>query len=481
MGGYPKHEHSKAMKITDVVRFLCGSRRLPSPLRVSAVLAALGLAGSGAAASEEPQPAPPPPDFMSAKHAVPDQLIKEKREGRYWTAFPAIGWDPETLFTFGALAQIYDNGPANSPFFYYAPYRERIALGATASTGGRARGFVAYDLPYVAGSPWRVRAAVSYGVNTFENYFGIGESTLGPLTYPGSTREFSSMSDYTKALDQVVDGETWKHYNQYDRREGNGAVSLERDYLGGRLRPQLGLQFSYVKVHDYTGENIDGAIQQPTRLFSDYTSRSILGFDGGWDNALKLGLTYDTRDFEPDPMSGIMLQLAARLSLKALGSDFNYEQLTLSARGFHNLLRQPRQLVLAGRVAYVMQFGDVPFYSAPIIPLTDMDIQGLGGFNTLRGYVQNRFVGKAASWASAELRWGFAETTFLKQHLRFMLAPFVDVGSVFNSVSDTSFKRWKYDAGAGLRLAWNLSTIISFDLARSSESTMFYMEVGHQF
>jgi hypothetical protein len=41
--------------------------------------------------------------------------------------------------------------------------------------------------------------------------------------------------------------------------------------------------------------------------------------------------------------------------------------LTLSARGFQNLLSEPRRLVLAGRVAYVMQFGDVPFYSAPII------------------------------------------------------------------------------------------------------------------
>ena len=457
------------------------SRRVSCALTVSALLAALGLARSDAAVPEELDSAPPPPDFMSAKNPLPDQLLKDKREGRYWTGFPAIGWDPETLFTFGALAQFYNNGPADSPFFRYAPYRERIVLGATASTGGRARGFIAYDRPYINDTPWRIRAAASYGVNAFENYYGVGEATLGPLTYPGSSQEFSNMRDYTEALNQVVGGKTWRHYNHYDRTEGSGVIALERDYLGGRLRPQVGLQFSHVNVHDYTGEDIDGVVQQPTRLFSDYTSGDVLGFDGGWDNALKLGLTYDTRDFEPDPTSGIMLQLAARLSLKALGSDFNYQQLTLSARGFHNLLREPKRLVLAGRLAYVMQFGDVPFYSAPIVPLTDLDIQGLGGFSTLRGYVQNRFVGDAASWATAELRWSFAETTFLKQHLRFMLVPFVDTGSVFNSVSDTSFKRWKYDAGLGLRLAWNLSTIISLDTARSSEGSMFYMEVAHQF
>ena len=469
------------MKTTEVIRLVSSSGRFWPAVKVGVLLATLGLERNGAAAPHQPLPAPPPPDFVSAKKPLPDQLLKDKREGRYWTAFPAIGWDPETLFTFGGLGQFYDNGPADSPFFRYAPYRERIAAGATASTGGRARGFVVCDRPYIADSPWRIRAGASYGINAFENYFGIGESTLGPLTYPGSLHEFSSMSDYTEALNQVADGKTWRHYNQYDRTEGAGVISLERDYLGGRLRPQVGLQFSHVNVRDYTGERIDGGIQQPTRLFNDYAAGNVVGFDGGWDNALKLGLTYDTRDFEPDPTSGIMLQLAARLSLKALGSDFNYQQVALSARGFHSLLGESKRLVLAGRLAYVMQFGNVPFYSAPTIPLTDVDIRGLGGFNTLRGYVQNRFVGDAGTWATAELRWSFAETTFLGQHLRFMLVPFVDTGSVFNSVSDTSFRRWKVDAGLGLRLAWNLSTTISFDSARSSEGSMFYMEVGHQF
>jgi outer membrane translocation and assembly module TamA len=62
-----------------------------------------------------------------------------------------------------------------------------------------------------------------------------------------------------------------------------------------------------------------------------------------------------------------------------------------------------------------------------------------------------------------------------------MLVPFVDTGRVFNSVSDTTFSDWKLDGGIGFRLAWNLSTIISFDYGRSSEGSLFYMEVGHQF
>ena len=220
---------------------------------------------------------------------------------------------------------------------------------------------------------------------------------------------------------------------------------------------------------------------QPTRLFTDQQAGKVIGFNGGWDNAFKIGLTFDSRDFEPDPASGVMLQAVGRISNRALGSDFNYEQVALSARGYQNLLGQSGRLILAERVTYAMQFGDIPFYSAPIIPATDGDITGLGGHATMRGFVTDRFVGDAAALVNGELRWSFGEKMFWGQHLRFMLVPFVDTGRVFNSVSDTTFSDWKLDGGIGFRLAWNLSTIISFDYGRSGEGSLFYMELGHQF
>lgn len=206
-----------------------------------------------------------------------------------------------------------------------------------------------------------------------------------------------------------------------------------------------------------------------------------MGFGGGWDNAFKLGLTYDTRDFEPDPSAGVMVQITARLSTKLLGSSFNYQQMAISGRGFYSLLPEPGRLLLAGRLTYALQFGDVPFYSEPIIPATDGDSRGLGGYATLRGFAQNRFVGTAAAYANSELRWTIGETTLFKQHLRFMLVPFVDTGRVFDSARDTTLQGWKFDGGAGFRLAWNIATVVSFDYGLSREGSLFYMELGHQF
>src|SRR5262245_61218680 len=94
-------------------------------------------------------PVLPPPEFMDKKPALPDLLLKDKRAGRYVTGFPAIGWDPETGFNYGAAVQWFDNGPADSPFFRYTPYREQIAVGAAGSTGGSYRALLGSDRPYV--------------------------------------------------------------------------------------------------------------------------------------------------------------------------------------------------------------------------------------------------------------------------------------------------------------------------------------------
>ncbi len=426
-------------------------------------------------------PTIPPPDFLSNKPRLPDGLLKDKREGRYMAGFPAIGWDPETKFGYGAIGEFFENGPSDSPYFAYTPYRRKLSLALNGTTGGFRAAALEYHRPYFNDSPWRIRGAAFVKDNEFENYFGTGSATLQKLGFPGAPKTFSRYDDYYDALQANQNGRTWARYDDYHRTEALGVSTVERDYLGGLLRPQLGVQIAHIRVEDYTGDSINGAIMQPTRLLEDYNAGRITGFDGGWDNALKVGLTYDTRDYEPDPASGLMLQVVARFSGSWLGSSFDYQQLLFSARKFLNLLPQPDRLILALRGTYAMQSGTVPFYSASRIPFTDGDKSGLGGSATLRGYKQDRFVADASAWINTELRWSFAETNFKNQHLRFMLVPFMDVGRVFDSVGDTTLEDWKISGGAGFRLAWNLATVVSFDYGMSSESGFISMELGHQF
>jgi hemolysin activation/secretion protein len=83
-----------------------------------------------------------------------------------------------------------------------------------------------------------------------------------------------------------------------------------------------------------------------------------------------------------------------------------------------------------------------------------------------------------ATW---ELRWSFADAEIWKQRLRFMVAGFGDTGRVFDNVGGTTLRGWKFDVGGGLRLAWNMATVISIEYGVSEEGGLLYMELGHQF
>ena len=171
----------------------------------------------------------------------------------------------------------------------------------------------------------------------------------------------------------------------------------------------------------------------------------------------------------------------AEFSGKALGSDFEYERVTFSTSAYRTLFPNLARPVLAGRALYSMQFGNVPFFSLPTLALNTGDRSGLGGFHTMRGFVDRRFVGESAVLVNAELRWSIVDGGYVfGQHLRPMLAPFVDAGRVFDGMQ-LRFDGWRADYGIGLRLIWNLATTVSFDYGTSSEGQLFTMDLGYAF
>jgi outer membrane protein assembly factor BamA len=434
-----------------------------------------------------PQPAPsqtpPPPEFLNRKPPAPKEILDHKTEGWYVTGIPLVGVDPELGPVLGLQAQIFDNGPRTSPFFAYAPYRRQIQVGAQTSVDTNYKtAFVAYDQPYIDDTPWRLKSYVGYEQNKFRNYFGTGEQTLEPLHFPGSPQSFDHLSQFDHAIDSKAGGITWSDYVSYDQRTAVGAFNFEYDLLGGLLRPLVGIQFGHVGVTDYTGRNVDGAIEQETKLAEDNRLGKIRGFDGGWDNSLRIGLAYDSRDYEPDPTCGLLAQMFVTGALRPLGSEFNYGQATFGLTGYAPLLRGYNELVGIGHFIYAARWGDVPFYAMNRLALPKDEVNtGLGGFPTLRGYSSLRFVGRTTVGASAEMRWSFAEFWVFDQHLKTAAATFVDTGRVFDSPYHYSVHDWKSTWGIGLRVAWSLATVISFDYGVSPEGAMFYMELGHAF
>jgi len=436
-------------------------------------------------------PLVPRPDFISRRPFIPDFLLKDKREGRYITAVPAIGWDQQAGVNLGVIGFLFDNGNKDDPFFRTTPYREEISVTALGSLNGLQRYAASLDHPNIFDSPYRLRAAVQYAIDPLNNYFGIGRASMKEFHFPGAPGQFFNTYDgYQNALRQAVNGLAYTKYDLYESRQTSLDVAVERDTFGGIVRPLVGVAVRYTDLRDFTGSQVDAesplgqnvtAVEQPTRMHTDCLAGVITGCHGGFDNVLKLGVSLDTLDFEPDPYHGVLTQVVAELSGKALGSDFEYERVTFSASGYRMVFPDVARLVLAGRGLYSMQFGNVPFFSVPTLAFNTRDRSGLGGFATMRGFIDRRFVGESAVLVNTELRWSIFDGGYLfGQHLRPMLAPFVDAGRVFDG-TQLRFDGWRADYGIGFRLIWNLATTVSFDYGISSEGQLFTMDLGYAF
>jgi len=425
-------------------------------------------------------------------------MLKDKREGKYITGIPAIGWDAEEGFNLGGFAEWFDNGSKTDPFFRTAPYRTKTFLGGTVSTEDAVKLFARLDWLYIDDTPLRFRIDGFYEKNPIKNYFGQGDDGI-PLISPRTGNHFDDFDAYQGHLNDIFDipvgacgsGEscTFSRFNKYKAKDFIVVTTFEYDLMGGLLRPLLGFQVRHISVGDYTGERVDiigqdgRATQASTRLREDCEKGVAKGCDGGWDNRIKIGITYDSRDFEPNPTSGVWAQASFSAALKPLGSDLASQRLTFSSAFYHDFFQNRediQQLIFAARATYNMNFGNAPFYAQPKMGFNDFEKFGVGGFWTLRGYKNQRFTGDSSLIMNAELRWFFTEWMLWNQHLKPGVSVFGDLGRSYEVI------KFKFDdiqgaGGVGFRLAWNLATMVSFDLGISKEDKVFYMELGTMF
>jgi outer membrane protein assembly factor BamA len=386
----------------------------------------------------------------------------------------------------------FDNGDRDDVKFEYTPYRHRVFLQGYATTDGWQYHWADYDGLYLGDSPFRLRALFIYERNTAAQYFGAGEAALGDLGFSqtGQTYEtYAALQDDIRAVSPA--GVTHAAYNRYLLESPRANVTIERDFWGGRIRTQGGVAIQYSDVRTYDGRIVEGddpsgsgnavkATQGVTKLTEDCEAGIVQGCRGGWNNTLKLGIALDTRDFEPDPNAGVFFDITGELSNRAIGSTYDYGRLTLSPRFFWSPLRKLTDLVLAGRIAYSMQTDDVPFFAMNTLAFTDGNRTGLGGLRTLRGFRQDRFIGKTMMVGNLEARWTFVNFRALKQRFGLTLVPFVDAGRVFDR-PEVMFTKMRVSGGAGLRILWNQATVVVADYGMSSEDAGFYLNFNHVF
>jgi hypothetical protein len=450
-------------------------------------------------------PAARPPAGVASKQRLSDEDYARKPEDGYFTGLPLFAYDPNWGPGVGARRYYYYDGNRSDPLFAYTPYLHRVYAQAFASTKGEQEHVIDYDAPAFPDANYRVRATLEYDAATDWPYYGVGSRSMQPLSFPGASGTFSKMSAYTAKTSGLFFGNpatstsgpgpatvTYAKYNIYELRRPVLQLALERNMLGGVLRSMVGTNLSYSALNDYTGDltatsQKDGSgntmyvPEAQTLLAHDCAAKLIVGCNGGWDNVLRLALSIDTRDFEPDPNSGIYAELSSEFGTKALGSQYQYMRLMGSVRGFYSPVPRLADVVIAVRGVYEIQTQGTPISTMTLMPFIDDNHAGLGGFRTLRGYVQNRFVGPAMVLTNYEIRYTFVKFKLLKQGFGLMVVPFLDMGAAFDNVQSTKLSGWARSQGAGFRIAWNEATIIMVDYGFSSEDSGLYLNFNHIF
>ena len=436
--------------------------------------------------------------FIKSKRMSDDDLSK-KREGTFFTGLPDFSSDPVTGFGFGLRTNTYWNGNRENPLFPYTPYLAKLKANAAYYTSNARELALSLDIPYYKGTRWRFKIDFKAQQNPANLYFGLTEATLGPLSLPSDENTtFSTYEAFDRARKIVRPGGVGEADFVTDAlsnrfRETEYMLNFKADYaLGnGKWRIMGGYEIQHLSYATFEGveaEAIDPITGQNTTapngislLRRDFEDGLISGVDGGWVSIIQTALIFDTRDFEPDPTKGYYFEVANEYSSKYIGSQFDFNKLFIQGRVYKKI-PVGKRTVLAARFGLGNIFGNnAPFFEFQDQWSPEGSINALGGRQSLRGYRANRFLARSMWFTNVELRVRLAETKLGKQRFAFGVAPFFDAGTVRNRWQNLNFKNIKTSYGVGLRIAWNQSTILSFDYGRSKEDSLFYFGIGQAF
>jgi len=176
------------------------------------------------------------------------------------------------------------------------------------------------------------------------------------------------------------------------------------------------------------------------------------------DRIVRGGIVFDWRDQEVDPHRGVFVE-------GLVGRGRGYTRTTAALRVYAHPLER---LVLAARVAGEGMTGTPPVAAQLTMESSDGPFIALGGYRSLRGYHDARFVGPGKLLAGVEARYGIVWAPRL---LEVKLVAFYDIGRVFDPGESVRLTREGLHSsiGAGVAFALMRNTLVTFSGGKGSE------------
>jgi hypothetical protein len=436
--------------------------------------------------------------FIHAENTADSVKTETKKDkvktGWNFGGFPVLGFDSDMGFQYGALANIYYYGDGSTyPQYFHSFYFEVSRY--TKGTGINQFFFDSKKLiPKV-----RVTADITYLTEKALNFYGFN----------GYESVYNHPWENDKEDSLIYKSRVFYRYQRDLLRIG---ADFQGKFFHKNLLWLAG--FTYLNIH--TGpvnvDNLNKGVKESKKLphvpglFDEYEKWGVLGDDstGGINNFIKLGLVYDTRDNEPNPMHGLWTEAVIAVAPGFIGDGhFSFIKLSVIHRQYFTLAKE--NLSFAYRIGYQGTIaGEAPFYVQSYILNSfsqTTTIDGLGGSRTLRGILRNRAVGDGVVYGNAEFRWKFLRFRWIRQNFYLALNAFADAGMVVQPIAmnksgipagvdqslyfSSDSESPHLALGGGIRMAMNQNFIICADYGQAMDkrdgSNGIYVGLGYLF
>ncbi|MDR2008862.1 MAG: outer membrane protein assembly factor [Bacteroidales bacterium] len=393
---------------------------------------------------------------------------KKIKKGWNFGVLPAISYNSDLGFQYGALINLYNYGDGST----FPKYRHSFYAEVSRYTKGSGIYRFFYDSEYLIP-----------GIRFTADFVYLPEQALDFYGFNGYNAVYNP--DFTdEKSPEYISRVFYKHSRnllraKIDLRGGTGLKNLTW-VAGYRF---MDIKTGSVPINKLNkGKNAEDMLPDVPGLYDKYVEWGIISQDeakGGISNNLKAGLVYDTRDNEPNPMKGIWSEIVL---LNSFSENYIFGKLAVTHRQYFTIV--PETLSFVYRIGYQgIVYGKAPFYMLPYMVYSYMPsstLDGLGGNKSVRGIIRNRVVADGVAFANLEFRYKFVHFRFIKQNWYAALNPFSDAGITVQKTKldlsgvpetvnisdyfDTNAETVHITYGCGLHVAMNENFVIAADI-----------------
>lgn len=346
---------------------------------------------------------------------------------RFGGALPAITYDTDLGFQYGALFEFFNYGDGSK----YPEYFDHIYAEASRFTKGSGIYRFMYE-SYQLIPGVHLTSDLSYLPDQASHFYGFN----------GYEAVYNNMF-----MDEADPSYRTRMFYRFERNQFRFKNDFQGRLAGDHFQWSAGFAFQRFNTGSVNIDKLNKgkkdqlpSIDDQPGLFERYRTLDLIPeeeADGGWINTVKAGLAWDSRDNRPNPMKGLWTEAGFEIAPGFIGNDWAFSKFYLTHRQYFTLVEN--DLAFVYRLGYQTTVsGHTPFfYQSQVITsmLTGATNEGLGGASTLRGVLRNRVIGDGFFFGNIEFRWKPLRFVLFNQDIYIGLNAFYDFGKTTDKIS----------------------------------------------